>query len=171
MKWIVALLLVAVMGCGGSNMADKVDIYSDYDGDPALSDYGTWDYTSYVGLGPFSQDRRFRERIHDIVLKNLEAQGLEYKPGDPDLRVGYYLAAEVVDVDEVRQVYVEYTPEFDSALRQLDQGSLSIFIFDSKTGQQIWRATAEGKTDKSASLKKRKENMVALVEALMAELP
>lgn len=115
--------------------------------------------------------RALRQRLHKIVEAGLAAQGLEYEPGNPDLRVGYYLAMERVDEGEVSQVYAEFTPEFSEALKAIDQGSMSIFVFDAKTGQQVWMANAEGSTDKNALLDKRKKNIEELVALLIAQLP
>ena len=168
---IAALCLVAVMGCGGNSIEKRAMISSAYDGDPSLSDYKTWDYAQYVGLGPFSSDRALRDRLHKVIVAELSKQGLEYKPGKPDLTLGYYLAMERVGIEEVEQVYAEFTPEFEQTLKTIDQGSMSIFIFDAKSGAQVWMASAEGEADKGQSLDKRKSNMEKLIVLLMAELP
>jgi hypothetical protein len=168
---ILTLLALALVGCGGSFSRENIDITSDYEPDPGFQNYKTWDYASYVGLGPFSADRAMRDRLDARVQEALAKRGLEYKPGNPDLRVGYFLAAQKVDAGEVSDYYVEFTPQFDQQLKSLDKGSLSVFIFDSKTGEMVWRATADAELDKGASLDQRKERFETVVGWLLEELP
>lgn len=169
---LVVVFAVMMVGCGGGAFKrENMGITSNYEEDPGFHGYKTWDYASYVGLGPFSADSAMRQRINARVKEALGMRGLEFKPGNPDLRVGYFLAMQKVEAGELSDYYVEFTPAFDQTLKSLDKGSLSIFVFDSKSGEMVWRATAEAELDKGASVDKRKERFETVVGWLLEELP
>lgn len=170
-RLIVMLIALVMVGCGGKFTKENMDITSSYTEDAGFSNYKTWDYASYVGLGPFSADRALRERLNTVVTAELEARGLENKPGSPDLRVGYFLAMQKIEAGELQEYYVEFTPQFDQQLKELDKGSLSLLIFDSKTGAMVWSATAEADLDKKASVDQRKQRFETVVRWLLEELP
>ena len=180
---VPALLLVA--GCASIKVSSEVDPQYDF------SSAKTYRWTmppsntvAYVNL--------YLERIiHEEIDRALAARGLtmrddkktdwivtawlqlheqqEYadtSDAEPDQPI---LAGGLTRAADGGWTYAERGPDVNAYIVEL--GTLTVLVFDGKTGRCVWRGTAKTKIDRSRSDEERRKIIREAVDRLMARFP
>lgn len=177
-KRLVLLLLVAALtGCGSRTYDDPIKVTSQFNPAAAYGSYRTWDFAKNWKPpedGVLS-DASFRLELANMVTEALEQYELVRVFENPDLEVGFYVAADFITDDELQDWYDSgewNMPSYRGARQDSWQkGALILLVFEAKSGQMIWRSSAEAIVDQSAPEKQRKQLVARAIKLMLEELP
>ncbi len=150
-----------------------ITVKHDYDTDIDFAPLKTFSWmvkparaTSKAGL--------YDKRIKSAVNSQLEAKGFEKKPINSDFIVAYHVGVkERINVQDWGYGYGRrrYYRGRDIRVQQYTQGTLILDIVDAQTKQLIWRGTAQGAVDPSASPQERQERLNEAVSKILEKFP
>ena len=177
-KRIVLLALVAALaGCGSRTYDDPIKITSQFNPDATYGSYRTWDFSKNwkpPEEGVLS-DAAFRLELATMVEDALKQYELVRVFENPDLDVGFYVASDYITDDELQEWYVSgdwNMPSYRGAQQDAWQkGALILLVFEAKSGQMIWRSSAEAIVDTNTPEKQRKELVTRAIRLMLEELP
>jgi hypothetical protein len=174
---ILLVLVVALTGCGTRTYDDPIKVTSQYNPDAAYGSYRTWDFSKNwkpPQEGALS-DAAFRLELADMITEALKQYDLVRVFENPDLDVGVHVAADNISDDELQEWYVSgdwNMPSYRGARQDSwRKGSLILLVFESKSGQMIWRSSAEAIVDQSAPEDTRKEIVRRALTMMLEDLP
>jgi hypothetical protein len=176
-RLVLLVLVVALAGCGSKNYDDPLKVTSQFNPDAAYGKYKTWNFSQNFKPpeeGALS-DASFRLELATMIQDALKERGLVRVFENPDLEMGVYVATESISEDELEKWYLSGDwdmPKYHGRQKDFWQkGDLILMAFESKTGQMIWRATAEAIVDQTVTVDQRREVVRRAVEKMLAELP
>jgi hypothetical protein len=174
---ILVVLVVVLAGCGSRTYDDPIKITSQFNPDAAYGSYRTWDFSKNWKPpedGVLS-DASFRLELANMVEEALKQYELVRVFENSDLEVGFYVTSDFITDDELEEWYVSgewNMPSYRGAKQDAWQkGALILLVFEAKSGQMIWRSSAEAIVDTSAPEKKRKEVVTRAIKLMLEELP
>ncbi len=180
-----ALLIAAIGGCS------TVTVQSDYDRSVSFSGFKTYGWMPYplkkTGDPRIDSNSTLALRIRNAVKSQLAAKGVtEKSPGIPDFLVGYHVTLKKkTTTKELNDVYtaldtssfrtrLRYDPSGQMGTRQTyeyEEGTLILDIIDPKTQKLLWRGSAKGEVDFSASREAKQERVNEAVERILEQFP
>jgi hypothetical protein len=176
-RTIIVVLALVAAGCASNFYDVPINVTSQYNPDAAYGEFKTWNFATYQNLpteGPFA-DASFRLEIGNMVEEALKQYDFVRVFENPDLEVGFHLASDLVSEEDLQEWYDRGDwdlPTYRGAMSdEWQQGSLLLFVFETKSGQMIWQAAAEALVDKSAPMDKRKKLVKRAVTEMLAEMP
>lgn len=155
---LALLFTLALTGC-----ATKPDIRSDYDRAADFSSYRTYNIMDRAGQEPGGApyESITAQRIRAAVEYEMESRGYSKSP-TPDIFVNFYVT--VQQVQKVSQVpsapqpvygygYRRYNTwpgqNYETWVRNYNEGTLMIDVVDAKTNQLVWEGVGRGRLTKS----------------------
>jgi hypothetical protein len=176
-RLVLFALIVAVAGCGSKNYDDPIKVTSQFNPDAAYGQFKTWDFSKNFKPpeeGALS-DASFRLELATMIEEALKKRDLVRVFENPDLDIGVYVASESISENELQEWYLSGDwdmPKYHGRQKDFWQkGDLILMAFESKSGQMIWRASAEAIVDESATVDQRRDLVRRAVEEILAELP
>ncbi len=179
-----ALLIAAIGGCS------TVTVQSAYDRSVSFSGFKTYGWIPYplkkTGDPRIDNNSTLALRIRNAVESQMAAKGVTKKsPGIPDFLVGYHVTLKKkTTTKELNAVYtVLDTSSFRTRLRyspsstqqtyayEYEEGTLILDIIDPKTRKLLWRGSAKGEVDFSASREAKQERVNEAVERILEQFP
>jgi hypothetical protein len=176
-RMTLLILAVALAACGSRTYDDPIKITSQFNPDGAYGTYKTWDFAKYKNLPTEGvlADASFRLELANMIEEALKQYQLVRVFENPDLEVGFHVAADQIGEEELQSWFAEgdwNMPVYSGARRdEWRKGSLILFIFEKKSGQLLWRSSAEAIVDRSSSEKNRKQIVERAIGLMLAELP
>jgi hypothetical protein len=171
------LVLAAVIGCSSTVNVAPIKVSSYYDAEADYPTYKTWDFAPYradSGI-PLLTDKKMRDFIINAITEELASRGLTQVTRDPDIRIGYLAATEYIDEEQLEQLYDGFdysTSHFSGDNQQYwNKAALVLMAFDAKTGQMLWRGSAESVVVDDLKDRHRQERIRKAVEMILAEMP
>ncbi|MCK5617945.1 MAG: DUF4136 domain-containing protein [Candidatus Krumholzibacteria bacterium] len=174
----VALMVIALAGCGSRSYDTHVQIDSQTHPEADFAGYKTWDFLQYnadlTGMGVL-EDADFRLQLGNTIEKAMSDRRFQRVFESPDLHVGYHAAKEAVTEAQLREWYSKQDWELPDvrsyAQDRWEKGQLLLFIFDAKTGEMLWRASAEAMGDDSMPKKDRQALVERAVQQMLDTMP
>ncbi|MCK5406185.1 MAG: DUF4136 domain-containing protein [Candidatus Krumholzibacteria bacterium] len=174
----VVLLVVPLVGCGSRSYDSHVQIDSQTHPSKDFAGYKTWDFLQYnadlTGMGVL-EDADFRLQLGNTIEKAMSDRRFQRVFESPDLHVGYHAAKEAVTEEQLREWYSKQDWELPDvrsyAQDRWEKGQLLLFIFDAKTGEMLWRASAEAMGDDSMPKKDRQALVERAVQQMLDTMP
>jgi hypothetical protein len=176
-RLVLLAVLLALVGCGSRNYDDPIKVTSQFNPDAAYAAFKTWDFSKNwkPPEDGVLADASFRLELANMVEEALKQYDLVRVFENPDLEIGFYVAADNITDDELQDWYDsgEWNMPSYRGARQDSwvKGSLILLAFEAKTGQMVWRSSAEAIVDQSAPDKKRKEVVTRAIKLMLEELP
>ena len=177
-KRIIPLVLVAFLAGCSSTYDDPIKVTSQFNPDVVYGAYRTWNFSKNwqpPQTGVLS-DASFRLELANMIEDALKQQyNLVRVFENPDLEVGVYVTAEQVTDDELKKWYTTgdwNMPKYwEDNQDEWQAGTLMLMVFDSKTGQMIWRSSAEAIVSTSTPEDERREVVKRAVTMMLEKLP
>ena len=150
-------VLVLIAGCGGQKQEIQriVDapMRADHilDEDADFARYKTWLMmpapTGGGGLAdPRIKTAEFKQALQDAVQSEMFAKGYtRIETGMPDLAINFMLAVDAIDPKNVQfpDYQMDLTASEKARTGMWEQGTLALFLFDTKSGQMIFRTAVQ----------------------------
>jgi hypothetical protein len=185
---LTVLLVVLLVGCSSKNQEVKRIVESpitvDADVDPStdFSRYRTWRWipvTQIPGQDPWGTGSpELSKVILDAFEGQLYSRGYEKVATSSDLIANFYYAAEDVDQAFLEEHFKGQFPEYKVDLKGKDtknvswkQGTLIFFLFDSKSGQMVWQASAQAEVTSESTMEQRQTRVNKVAKMMMEKLP
>jgi hypothetical protein len=176
-RLVLLALVVALAGCGSRNYDDPIKVTSQFNPDAAYASFKTWDFSKNwkpPEEGVLS-DASFRLELANMIEEALKQYELVRVLENPDLDIGFYVAGDYITDDELQDWYDSgewNMPSYRGAHQDSwVKGSLILLAFESKTGQMVWRSSAEAIVDQSAPEDQRREIVRRAIKMMLEELP
>jgi len=177
-RLVLLVLITALSGCASSNYDEPIKVTSQFNPDAAYGSYRTWDFSKNwkpPEEGVLS-DAAFRLELGNMIEDALKQQYEMVRVFEnPDLDVGVYVAADNITDDELKEWYTSGDwdmPAYRGASQDAWQkGSLILLVFEAKSGQMIWRSSAEALIDQSVPEDQRREVVRRALNLMLEELP
>jgi hypothetical protein len=177
-KRIFLLMLAAALaGCGSRTYDDPIKVTSHFNPAGAYGTYKTWGFANYKNSpqeGVLS-DASFRLELANMIEAALKQYELVRAFENPDLEVGFHVAADYITEDELQDWFDsgDWDMPVYRGIRQNEwqKGSLILMVFEAKTGQLLWRSTAEAIVDQSAPEDQRRQLVERAIKLMLEELP
>jgi len=187
--WLAVALLATVLGCGSKNkeieriIESPIDYHSHLSPQAEMSRYSTWDWLSPLvddeSIDKQQIEEGVRLAVESAVDFRMKDRGYRRVVSSPDIVVNYHVAGQDIDADYIKKMYdgkydPKYRLNFDgprSARNKWQEGSLIMFIFDSDTGQMIWRSSAKAEVTDDAPLDRRVERLNEAIKMMFSSFP
>jgi hypothetical protein len=176
-RMIPLILVVALAGCGARTFNEPIRVTSQFNPDAPYGTFKTWDFAKYKNMpqeGVLS-DAAFRLEIANMIENALKQYGLVRVFDKPDLQVGFLVAADQVSEKELEGWFDERDWDMPAYRgNQQDEwrkGSLILMVFEAKSGQLLWRSSAEAILDETATEEQRKQTVQRAIKMMLDELP
>jgi hypothetical protein len=174
----VVIMAVALAGCGSRSYDTHVKIDSQSHPEADFAGYKTWDFLEYnadlTGMGVL-EDADFRLELANTIEQAMSDRGFQRVFESPDLHVGAHAAKEAVTEAELREWYNTQDWELPDvrsyAQDRWEKGMLLLFIFDAKTGEMLWRSSAEAMGDDSMPKGDRQALVERAVKQMLETMP
>ena len=175
MKHATAVLLVLASMLSACS---QLTVRTDYDRSVQFTGLRTYNWRP--DTPPDTGDPRFDTpwlgtRVRTAVNRVLAAKGYQKSTGgSPDFVVGYYLVLKERTTDFVtinRRFGYGWGGFPETHSDDYTQGTLLIDVIDPKTMQLMWRGSASGVVDRTASREKRERRITAAVDAVLKKFP
>jgi hypothetical protein len=175
---LLGVILIAALG-GCSTMA----VTSDYDPSAKFTGYKTYKWMSEppkkTGDPRIDGNSILASRIQSSVERQLAAKGYEKQSsGTPSFLVGYHASIEKKTSVRMLNDHYRYGPGWGWSYRgpqtyvyDYDVGTLILDIVDPKTRKLLWRGTATGGADPSASGEARQKKINEAVTRILETFP
>ncbi|MCZ6767200.1 MAG: DUF4136 domain-containing protein [bacterium] len=154
------ILVVLLAGCSGKDkeiqriLDSPIDYTSHVSPHAEFKRYGTWDWVPVPkGLqsDPRASDPDLRARIEEAVTKQMDIRGYRKTRNASDMMVNYHVAFQRIDKDYMKQLYDgKYLPAYrmdfkgsGKAKGEWEEGSIIVFVFETKTQELIWQSSAK----------------------------
>jgi hypothetical protein len=186
-KTALALLAMALLAAGCKSMKTTSER------DPAFN-FGAVKTFQWVDAPEEilnKADTYINEDIRTALDRQLTDRGLlqVQEEGEADIQVVYYVKLReeveytetanpderkfsggfVYDRDSSGWQYAEREPDLN--VYTVEIGKLTVLMFDSSTGQRVWRGTLQTEIDRSQPNEKQEERIAEAAKKLMAKLP
>ena len=174
---LLILLMIAMIGCASSVSVAPIKVSSQFNSEADYSGYKTWDFASYRANSgiPLLTDKDMRKHITTSITEALAARGLTRVSRDPDIQVGYLAAIEYIDEQQLEQLYDGFdweTSHFSGDdQKHWNKAALVLLLFDAKSGQLLWRASAESVVIEDLKTSHRQERIKEAVKMILDEMP
>jgi hypothetical protein len=177
-KRVVLFVLAAILaGCASGNYEVPIKVTSQFNPEGAYGTYKTWNFTNYTRMpeeGVLS-DAAFRLQLANMIEAALKQYGLVRVFQNPDLDVGYFVAADEITEKQLEKWFDEDDWDMPvyrgEPVNEWKKGSLILLVFESKSGQLLWRSSAEAIIDQSAPEEERRETVKRAVTLMLEKLP
>jgi hypothetical protein len=176
-RLVLLAVLLALVGCGSRNYDDPIKVTSQFNPDAAYATFKTWNFSANWKPpedGVLS-DASFRLELANMVEDALKQYDLIRVFENPDLEIGFYVAADYITDDELQDWYDSgewNMPSYRGAQQSSWQkGSLILLAFEAGTGQMIWRSSAEAIVDQSVPDDQRRDLVRRAIKLMLEELP
>jgi hypothetical protein len=186
-----ALLVIAlgIFGCGSSRdkeiqrILDSPITYNSHLSPWAnMDDYRTWNWVPVpkaTTIDPRASDPKLRAEIEKAVAKHMTARGYANSPSSPDLQINYHVATQDINSDYIKKMYDgTYWPDYrmdftgsGSARNEWQEGSLLIFLFDTKSQQMVWQSSATAEITDEAPEEKSAKRLNEAIKMMFTSLP
>lgn len=174
-----AALALTVIGCS------SMRIQSDFDPEaaPNFGAYGTYAWLPHPQGGDVRINNELTaRRISGAVDRELAAKGYQKQDsGSPSFKIGYHAAVEGRMEAESMNTYYGYgwgrwggwggMAVGTDYVREYDEGMLILDIVDGKSGELVWRGTAEAEVDMMADPQQRQEKINTAVRKILERFP
>lgn len=176
-RMILLILVIALSGCGTRTYDDPIKVTSQFNPEASYDTYRTWDFSKNwkPPQDGVLSDAAFRLELASMVEEALKQYELVRVFENPDLDVGFYVAADNISDDELQEWYDSgdwNMPTYRGAQQgSWRKGSLILLVFESESGQMIWRSAAEAIVDQSTPEKQRQEIVRRAITLMLEELP
>ena len=171
---LVLIALVAVTGCSQKGMSSRLQMDAQSADGVNMASYKTWNFarpdntSSGIAL---LDDSSFRMQALNSVEKDMGARGLaRVFDESADLKMMMHVL-ETDNVDEIAAANREYDFASMPEGTSWQQGSLTLFLFDAKSGKMVWQANAIAELDQYADDKKRQERFIKVLGDMVAQIP
>jgi hypothetical protein len=174
---ILLILVIALSGCGTRTYDDPIKVTSQFNPDASYGEYRTWNFSKNwkPPQDGVLSDAAFRLELANMVEEALKQYELVRVFENPDLDVGFYVAADNISDDELDDWYDSgewNMPSYRGARQDSwRKGSLILLVFESESGQMIWRSSAEAIVDQSAPEDTRREIVRRAIKMMLDDLP
>lgn len=174
---ILLVVIVALAGCASRSFDQPIKVDSQTDADADFSGYKTWNFVSYQNMQDIGvlEDAALRVQLGTEIEKALTERGLTRVFESPDLEFGFHAAKESIDEDKLKEWYDSQAwdlPNYRGGMsNQWQAGTLLLFLFDAKSGQMVWRSSAEAFVDKDTPEKDRQMIVERAVQLMLDEMP
>ena len=183
---MLAALAIGVTGCGSSR--DKeiqriLDSPIDYDSHLSawanMGSYLTWSWVPMpkaVDVDPRASDPQLRSTIENAVGEQMSVRGYKRTNDAPDLYVNYHVTTQEITKQYIQHMYdgsyyPNYRMDFQGSGKEWDEGSLLIFLFDAKSQQMVWQASATAEITDQAPEAKSAARLNTAIKTLFTSLP
>lgn len=188
------LLVAAVLGSCSSQQQNKeaaalvdasmaIDIQLDEEAN--FLNYVTWTYLPVyqsIQVGTSSHNlQRFGENVRAALDKEMFSRGYRKVQESPDLLVNLYGSVEEIDEQFIEEHYKgHYTPDYDLVLpdakdgkeARWTEGTVFIFVFDARTKQVVYYASAQGEANPTILSESQQEvRAISAVMQMMDQFP
>jgi hypothetical protein len=193
-KRVLVLLLVAAVlgGCSAERTTKEAEALVDasmaidiqIDEEANFPGYTTWMYLpAQQGMQGATADQnlqRFGDDVRAALDKEMFTRGYRKVKESPDLLVNLYGAVEGITEAYIEEHYQgHYTPDYDLVLPDSKdgkgrwmEGTVFIFVFDAKTKQVVYYASAQAEANPSMTSDAQKEaRAISAVTQMMAQFP
>ena len=171
---VVAGLVILTAGCS------SIDVYYDVDKDADFTSYKTYDWMPPPEPSPDDRDAAEpddstnTELIRTLIDAQLIAKGIEREPDNPDLLVMHHGGSENrIDVSGFGYTYGGSYSGWQGSgigIYSYHGGTLIVDLVDARTGQLVWRGSAQG-TLVSGTQKKARKMLAEAVEKMFEAYP
>lgn len=161
----ILLMAVALLLTGCSQ---AVDVRQDYDADAHFDQYKTYAWVHpYVGTG---QAKDWEDMLRIALTNELNAKGLTYAAGKPDIWVDYALGMQTMPgtIDWDKQTLETAK---NSAVYTSGGGVLVIDFIDAKRDRMVWRGVGTGAVNVDPSEEIMRRNVNNAVKKVMKQYP
>ena len=174
---LISLLMIALVGCASTSGVAPIKVVTQFNSEADYSVYKTWDFASYQSNSgiPLLEDKKLRAHIITSITDALAARGLTKVSGSPDLRVGYLAATEYIDEQQLEQLYdgfdweISHFSGYDQ--KYWNKAALVLLVFDAKSGQLLWRGSAESVVVDDLKDRHRLDRIKKAVAMILDEMP
>ena len=147
-----------------------------------MANYMTWSWVPIpdnLPIDPRADDPALRAEIENRVAKHMKARGYLRTNSIPDLYISYHVTKRDITPDEVKAMYDgRYLPEYrmdfsgsGKSVSQWDEGSVLVFLFDSKSERMVWQSSATAEITDEAPADKSKARLDEAMKLMFASLP
>jgi len=174
---IFLFVIVALAGCASKSFDQPIKVEAHTDPDADFSGYKTWNFVDYQNKPDMGvlEDAELRLQLGNAIEKALTERGLTRVFESPDLDFGFHAARESIDEEQLKKWYDTQAwdlPSYQGGLSdQWQAGTLLLFLFDAKSGQMLWRSSAEAFVDKDTPEKDRKMIVERAVQLMLDKMP
>ena len=180
----VVLLVTLLAGCGSKtseadrilNAPIEVDVHLDENAD--FSSYGTWRWIpapQNIAFDPYISSQEVKTEIEEAVQNELFTKGYVKDDEKPDFLLNFHVATNKIDQEYINTYYSGNFPQYqmDMKAKEWDEGTLILFIFDTRSQQLVWQGTARAEIMEKGGmpLDKRRERLTKAVAQMMKDLP
>jgi hypothetical protein len=175
---ILSVLVFAAVGCSKTTYEEPIKINSQFNPDGDYDDYKTWNFVDYGDRQidvPVLEDAAFRLQLANLIEQAMSDRGFQRVFESSDLNVGYHAAKGLMTGEQLKEWYSDYdwySPAARGASQKnWEKGSLLLFVFDAKSGQMIWQASADAVIDENLSEKERQKTAERAVKMMLEKMP
>jgi hypothetical protein len=185
----VVLIAFAIAGCSSSKdreikriMDSPISYQSHLSPWANMDDYMTWNWVPIpenIPIDPRARDPKVRAEIEKNVEKQMKVRGFLRTQSVPDLYINYHVARQNIDEDFIKKMYdgtylPAYRMEFQgpaSARREWKEGSVLVFLFDSKEERMVWQSSATAEVTDGAPEQRSLERLDDAMKVMFTSLP
>ena len=169
----LALVLVAIAGCGGP----KLTIDPDYEPSTDFSKYKSWAWLPGMKVSDKDIDNLTEQRIRSAIEAELPRHGLAKAGENPDIHAAFHISLRQKVEASRATVSLGYgwgpahVGVSKNPTRTINEGTLVLDLVDAKTKTLIWRSTANGSVDPNSTPEERSARINEVVGHMLADYP
>ena len=185
----ILVMVILFAACSPvSREADRVlqspiDIESTVSDETNFSQFTTWSWipgAEHIRIDRRLEDADTPSRIAAMVESHMYSRGFKRTDTAPDLVMNFHLAINDIDESTIEEFYSggdmpKYRANFSGPKKvekEWKEGSLILFMFDTKTGQLVWQASAQAEvTLEEVPQDIRDKRLKAIVDEMFEKLP
>ena len=183
------LLALSIIGCGSSRdkeikriLDSPISYKSHLSSWANMADYRTWNWVPMpqaTRVDPRASDPKLRAEIEKAVTMHMEERGYVKVDGSPDLQVNYHVATQDINREFMESMYDgKYWPDYrmdfrgsGKAAREWKEGSVLVFLFDTKSQEIVWQSSATAEITDQAPEERSVARLNEAIKTMFVSLP
>jgi hypothetical protein len=187
MRILAVVVATLLTGCPSKKQEvqkivdSPIAVSADVDSSTDFSWYQTWDWipvTQIPGQDSWGTgDPALSKMILEAFESEMFTRGYKKVDSGYELIANFFLAVEDVDRAYLEEHYKGQFPQYKLDMGGKDknvqwrEGTLVLFLFDSKTGQLVWQATAQAEVTRDSTPEQREARIKKAAKLMLESLP